>query len=288
MTIRNILVPIRGDGKGEGVLDHALAVAGRFNAHLAVVHCRPRPEDMLPGGVFVPSSFRQQIASSATAMADDEEGRVKALFDDYCRRHDLAVVDDSLAAPKDRPSASWSEVTGKQAAVVAVRGRLADLIAVAQPDPDLNLGRNTLEAALLETGRLVLLCPPTPVASIGRHVAIGWDGHAEATRAVAAAMPILVAADQITVLSAETGAPMELGPEELRGYLARHDARAEVRTFRARATEVAQGLLAAAGGAGADALLIGAYGHSRRRQLIMGGVTQHVVDHTGLPVLMSH
>ena len=288
MTIRNILVPIRGDGKGEGVLDHALALARRFNAHLTVVHCRPRPEDMLPGGVFVPSSFRQQIASSATAMADDEEGRVKALFDEYCRRHDLVIVNDSLAAPKDRPSASWSEVTGKQAAVVAVRGRLADLIAVAQPDPDLNLGRNTLEAALLETGRLVLVCPPTAVASIGRHVAIGWDGHAEATRAVAAAMPILVAADQITVLSAETGAPMELGPEELRGYLARHDARAEVRTFRARATEVAQGLLAAAGGAGADALLIGAYGHSRRRQLIMGGVTQHIIDHTGLPVLMSH
>jgi len=288
MSIRSILVPIRGDGKGEGVLDHALALARRFNAHLMVVHCRPRPEDMMPLGVFVPSSFRQQIAASATTFADDEEGRVKALFQDYCRRHDLAIVEDSPAAPKDRPSASWSEVTGKQAAVVAVRGRLADLIAVAQPDPDLDLGRNTLEAALLETGRLVLLCPPTPVSSIGRHVAIGWDGHTEATRAVAAAMPILVAADQITVLSAETGAPMELGPEELRGYLARHDARAEVRTFRARATEVAQGLLAAAGGAGADALLIGAYGHSRRRQLIMGGVTQHIIDHTGLPVLMSH
>jgi nucleotide-binding universal stress UspA family protein len=288
MTIRTILVPIRGDGKGEGVLDHALALARRFNAHLMVVHCRPRPEDMLPLGVMVPGILRQQITSSAAALADDEEGRVKAMFHDYCRRHDLVVVEDSLAAPKDRPSASWSEVTGKQAAVVAVRGRLADLIAVAQPDPDLDLGRNTLEAALLETGRLVLLCPPTAVTSIGRHVAIGWDGHAEATRAVAAAMPILVAADQITVLSADTGDRLELGPEDLRAYLARHDAPAAVRTFRAKATEVAQGLLAAAGGAGADALLIGAYGHSRRRQLIMGGVTQHIIEHAGLPVLMSH
>lgn len=288
MSMRNILVPIRGDGKGEGVLDHALALARRFNAHLMVVHCRPRPEDMLPGGVFVPSAFRKQIAASATTMADDEEGRVKALFQDYCRRHDLAIVEDHLTAPKDRASASWSEVTGKQAAVVAVRGRLADLIAVAQPDPDLDLGRNTLEAALLETGRLVLLCPPTAVTSIGRHVAIGWDGHTEATRAVAAAMPILVRADQITVLSADTGVRMELSPEDLQAYLTRHDARAEVRTFRARATEVAQGLLAAAGGAGADALVIGAYGHSRRRQLIMGGVTQHIIEQTRLPVLMNH
>jgi nucleotide-binding universal stress UspA family protein len=288
MTIRNILVPLRGDGKGENVLDHALAVARRFNAHLTVVHCRPRPEDMLPFGVYAPASFRQQITSSAVALANDEESRVRALFQDYCRRHDLAVVADSLAAPKDRPSASWSEATGKQAAVVAVRGRLADLIAVAQPDHELNLGRNTLEAALLETGRLVLLCPPATVASIGRHVAIGWDGGSEAARAVAAAMPILVTADQLTVLSAETGARVDLGPEDLRGYLARHGGRAEIQTFSSRATEIAQGLLKAAKEAGADVLLIGAYGHSRRRELVMGGVTQHIIEHTDLPVLMIH
>jgi nucleotide-binding universal stress UspA family protein len=286
--LRTILILVRGDGKGEGVLDHALAVARRFDAHLQVIHCRPRAEDMLPGGVFVPTSFRQQIATFATTMSDDEEGRVKALFQDYCSRHDLVVVDNISAAPKGRPSASWSEATGKQAAVMAVRGRLADLVAVAQPDPKLDLGRNTLEAALLETGRLVLLCPPAAVTSIGRHVAIGWDGQAEAARAVAAAMPILGAADQVTVLAAETSGRVELGPEDLRAYLARHDARAEVRTFRSRATEVAEGLLAAAKEAGADVLLIGAYGHSRRRELLMGGVTQHIIDHTDLPVLMSH
>jgi nucleotide-binding universal stress UspA family protein len=288
MTIRTILVPVRGDGKGEGVLDCALAVGRRFNAHLSVVHCRPRPEDMLPYGVFVPTSFREQIASSATTMANEEEGRVKALFETYCSRHDLAVVDGSAAAPGDRPSASWSEATGKQAEIVAVRGRLADLIAVAQPDTKLNLGRNTLEAALLETGRLVLMCPPAGAGSVCRHVAIGWDGHAEAARALAAAMPILVAADHITVLAGETGRHVELGPEEVRAYLARHDAHAEVRSFRARATEVAQGLLGAVIEAGADVLLIGAYGHSRRRELVMGGVTQHIIEHADLPVLMIH
>lgn len=288
MTIRNILVPVRGDGKGESVLDHALAVARRFNAHLNVVHCRPRPEDMLPFGVFVPTSFREQIASSATTMADEEEGRVKALFEAYCSRHDLAVIDSGAIAPKDRPSASWSEATGKQAAAVAVRGRLADLIAVAQPDPKLNLGRNTLEAALLETGRLVLMCPPAAAGSVGRHVAIGWDGQAEAARALAAAMPILVAADHITVLAGETGRQVELGPGDLQTYLARHDARADVRSFSSRGTEVAQGLLASATEAGADVLLIGAWGHSRRRELVMGGVTEHIIEHADLPVLMIH
>jgi nucleotide-binding universal stress UspA family protein len=288
MTIRTILVPIRGDGRGESVLDHALALGRRFNAHLAVVHCRSRPEDMLPFGVFVPTSFRRQITSSATALADDEESRIRALFKDYCSRHDLAITENNLAAPRDRPSASWSEATGKQAAVVAVRGRLADVIVVAQPDRDRNLGVNTLEAALLQTGRLVLLGPDAPVASLGRHVAIGWNGSSEAALAVTAALPILLAADQVTVLAAMTGRKPDLGPEELQAYLASHDCRAEIRSFEARATEVGQGLLGAAKAAAADLLLIGAYGQTRRRDLVMGGVTQHIVDHVDLPVPMIH
>src|ERR671918_1711865 len=288
MPIRTILVPIRGDGKGESVLDHALALGRRFNAHLQVVHCRPRPEDMLPFGVYAPTAFREQITSSARSIADEEERRVRALFDDYCSRRGLAVVASTFAALKDQPSASFSEMTGKQAAVVALRGRLADVIAVARPDRDLNLGQNTLEAALLETGRLVLLCPPATAECLGRHVAIGWNGSAEAARAVTAALPVLLAADEVTVFSAITGGKIDLPPEELQGYLRTHDRDAVIRTFEARSTEVGQGLLAAAADAGADVLLIGAYGQSRRRELVMGGVTQHIIEHTSLPVLLVH
>ncbi len=284
--LRTILIMVRGDGKGEGVLDHALALARRFDAHLQVVHCRQRPQEMLPYAGIVPSALRQQVLSSATSLADEEERRVKALFEDYCRRAEITVVEHLRDAPRDRPSASWSEATGQQAAVIGVYGRLADVIAVAQPDPHLNIGFRTLEAALLETGRLVLLCPPQAVAEIGRHVAIAWSGAAEAASAVAAAMPILAAADQVTVLSALTGAALDLRPEALRDYLASHGIAAEIETFEARATAVAQGLLAVAKKAGADVLLMGAYGHDRRRELVMGGVTQYVTDHADLPVLL--
>jgi nucleotide-binding universal stress UspA family protein len=235
---------------------------------------------------MVPTSLRQQVVSAASSLADEEERRVKALFEDYCRRADLTVVEQPREAPRDRPSASWSEATGKQAAVVGVRGRLADVIAVAQPDHRLGIGFNTLEAALLETGRLVLLCPPLPVSDIGRHVAVAWSGTAEAAAAVGAALPILVAADRVTVLSARTGAPFELGPEALRDHLASHGVAAEIKAFDAKPIAVAQGLLAAAKDAGADVLLMGAYGHDRRRELVMGGVTKHITDHADLPVLL--
>ena len=124
--------------------------------------------------------------------------------------------------------------------------------------------------------------PPTPDVVILDNRMPGLSGM-EVAQQILSERP-----DQIIVLSADTGAPVELGPEDLRDYLARHDGRAEVRTFRSRATEVAEGLLATAAEAGADVLVIGAYGHSRRRELLMGGVTQHIIEHTRLPVLMIH
>ena len=290
MTIRRILVPIRGDGKGEGVLNHAVSLARRFKAHVDVLHCRPRPEDMLPFGVSVPAMLRKEILASAGTVADQEERKVRDLFDAYCERNDLTLV-DGPSGPEDRLSLSWREELGKQAAVIAVHGRLADLIAVARPDRERNLGLNTLEAALLETGKPVLLCPPRPVAAaetVGRHVAVAWNGSCEAARAVTIGLPVLAAAESVTIVALADGAQKPLGPEALKDYLASHGIAAGIETEKSKATAVGGALLKIAHASGADLLLMGAYGQSRRRELIMGGVTQHIVEHADLPVLLTH
>jgi nucleotide-binding universal stress UspA family protein len=183
---------------------------------------------------------------------------------------------------------SWRERTGKQAAIVGLYGRLADVVVVAQPDRDRNLGLNTLEAVLLETGRLALMCPPKPAGTVGAHVALGWNGSSEISRAITAALAILEAADAVTLLSASEGKTGPLGPEDGQAYLASHGIDCEIRAMKARGTETGQALLAGAKEAGADVLLMGAYGQSRRRELVLGGVTQHIVDHADLPVLLMH
>ena len=287
MTIRRILVPVRGDGKGEGVLDHAVALGGRFHAHVDVVHCRPRPEDMLPFGVSVPAMIREDILASARTVADREEEKVKDLFDAYCEKNGLAFAEEP-PWPEDRLSLSWREVSGKQAEVVALHGRLADLIAVAQPDRERNLGLNTLEAALLETGKPVLMCPPRPAAAVGGHVAVAWNGSSEAARAVTVGLPVLAAADSVTVVALDDGAQKPLGPEALKGYLADHGIAAAVETEKSKAAAVGGTLLKLAQASGADLLLMGAYGQSRRREMILGGVTQHVIDRGDMPVLLTH
>jgi nucleotide-binding universal stress UspA family protein len=286
MTLRSILVPVRGDGKGEGVLDHALSLAKRHNAHLDVLHCRPRPGDMIPTGILVPDSVRDAIRTSAKTIGDEEEAEMRKLFDDYCAKRGV-VMADKLPWPADGVSASWREVTGKQARVVGVRGRLADLIAVAKPDRDLNLGLNTLQAALMESGKMVLMCPPRPVESVGARVAIAWNGSGEAARAMTAALPILCAADAVTIL-ATTDRELPVSAEEANLYLQSHGVSSSVHGFKRGSESVPRLLLDTARKAGADCLLMGAYGHSREFEMIMGGVTQHVVDHADLPILFMH
>jgi len=286
MTLRSILVPVRGDGMGEGVLDHALSLAKRHNAHLEVLHCRPKPEDMIPYGIPIPASLRKSLTASATTLADEQEGQIRKLFDDYCAKRGIDEV-NGYPWPEDKVSATWREAVGKQANVIGLRGRLCDLIAVPMPDRDQNLGLNTLQAALVESGKLVLMCPPVPVKDIGARVAIAWNGSGEAARAMTAALPILRKADAV-VLLASSDRTLPVSAEEAKIYLETHGATCTIQGFTRGSQSVPKLLLDSAKKAGADCLLMGAYGQSRQREMIMGGVTQYVVDHADLPIFFMH
>jgi nucleotide-binding universal stress UspA family protein len=285
MAIRRIFVPIRGDGKGEKVLDHALVLARRFKAHIEAVHCRPSPEDLIPFGVAVPAVLREQIAQSGNALAAAEEAKIKGEFEDYVASRKLTMA-DAGTSPTGKTTVSFAIERGKQAAVVSSRGRLADIIAVARPDRERNIGRNTLEAALLNTGSLVLMCPPSKPGAIGEHVAIAWNGSREAARAVALAHEVLREAKKVTVLTVAEAAN-DLTGGDLVAYLADHGIKATHVEISGRGG-IGKALLAAARGASADTLLMGAYGSSRGRELVFGGVTQHVVDKAEMPVLLNH
>ncbi len=287
MAFRTILVPIRGDGRGESVLDHACALGRHFNAHIRAVHCKPRPQDLMPFGVAVPTLVKDQINASAKDIADDEVERLKGLFDEYVAKKGITVC-DTRPPIHDELTISWSVADGRQADVIGVQGRLASVVAVAQPDHDSNLGQNTLEAALFNTGRPVLLCPTTPVSNLDDNVAIAWNGSAESSRAVAACGSIIAEAKKVTVLAAEDAENLELSAEDLIVHLKDHEIDATAVSVKSKDSSIGESILAAAKESGADLLIMGAYGRSRGRSLVMGGVTQWIIDHTDLPVLLVH
>ncbi len=284
MTIRTITLPVRGDGKGNNVLAHAALLAKRFDAHVTVLHCRPRPADLLPYGVPVPGFLRDQIMSSASGVADEEEKALRAEFTDLIAQMGLT----ERAPGGGVPSASWQEAPGRQIDVLKHHGRLADLIMVPKPDRDRNLGANTLRSALFASGRPVLMCPPRDgiPKTLGERIAIGWNGSIEASRAVALSMGLIESASEVTILSSGEevhGATCE----DLAAMLALRGVIARTQRFNVRGS-VGDNLLDHAQTAGADMLVMGAYGDSYERETVFGGNTQAVVDHATMPVVLVH
>lgn len=289
MTIKRILAPIRGDGKGEAVLGLAVAIGKLFNAHIDVVHVHAKPEDLYPFGVPLPSYLKDTIVEASGTMVKEEEKRLRSLFETYCQARELPEVPwDSDEGRADRLTISWREESGKQAEAVTLLGRLADLIVIARPDRVANLGMNTLEAALFELRKPTAIAPPQEVSEAGRHVAIAWNGSIEASRAVDKALPIMAKAGKVTILSTPGERPARLGVEELSRYLRAHDLTPELASFPSSRHDIGGPLLQAVHDCGADFLVMGAFGNQRRREFVLGGVTQYVMDHADLPMMMSH
>jgi nucleotide-binding universal stress UspA family protein len=282
--VRKIIIPVRGDGKGNNVLAHAAALARRFQAHVVVTHCRPRPEDMLPFGVPIPAVLKAQLIQQAIELADQEEGVLRAEFIQLAGTFGLEITDH----PNGKASASWLEESGRQVDVIKRHGRLADLIVVAKPDVDRNLGANTLKAALFHTGRPVMMCPPakTPPEVLGDKITIAWNGSTESARAVALAMGIIENASEITVLSSGTEVP-GTSSGDLQAYLAARDIKVKVERFETK-RKLGDELLARSKACGADLMIMGAYGNSHERETVFGGNTQVIVDTAELPVILVH
>jgi len=283
--IRKILVPVRGDDKGDNVLAHAAALARRFKAHIEVTHCRPRPQDMLPFGVPIPGFLKDQLEKQAAGLADQVENGLKQELDVLAVRFGIALSDQPL---KDKATASWVEEEGRQVEVIKRHGRLADLVAVAQPESNGMLGVNSLKAALFHTGRPALMCPETDVvpADLGAHITIAWNGSTEAARAVALTKGLLEQAEQVTIL---TGGEEVYGTraDDLMEYLRLGGLTATVDRF-SGAGNVGDALLARSKAVGANLMVMGAYGDNYEKEVMFGGNTQSVIEKAAMPVVMVH
>lgn len=283
-SLQSLMLPVRGDGKGDNVFAHAAALAKRFGAHVQVVHCRARAEDMMPYGVVVPRFFRKQLEEASDQIAEAEEEALRAEFKELAKALGLAEG----RASGDTATASFLEYTGKQVDAVKHHGRLADLVCVPQPEKATSLGYNTMRSALFTTGRPVMMCPQTDTVreDLGRHIAIGWNGSLEATRALAMGMHLIEASQNVTIMT--TGSePHATTAEELQAYLANRNVTASINRFK-RDGNIGRNLLEQAATVDADILLMGAYHESYERETIFGGNTQAVVDEAKLPVVMVH
>ncbi len=286
MLIRKLLLPLTGTAAGEAALSIALQVARRFNAHVSALHVRVDSRDVAPlAGEGLSGAMIEEMMRATEKESTDRSAAVHALFDRFVTQHGV-----TLSAPRrgEGATASFEVVTGREDDLIAQLARLADLTIVPHPSSgDEVSSSDALHAVLFDSGRPVLIAPHVAPSSIGERICVAWNGTGESAAAVQGALPWLQRAGSVRILHADEY--QRRGPlaPDLARYLLLHGVQAEIAQFRPIEREVGRGMLAAAGEFGADLLTMGAYSHSRLRQLILGGVTRHVLENARIPVLMN-
>jgi nucleotide-binding universal stress UspA family protein len=288
MTIKNMLVPVGDIARDEGAIGTALVLTQEFGGHADCMFVTGDVSDVIPAGAMgLFESVQVQIRQEYDHDRDEKQKIARQRFDEMLEERNIDYRE--LALPAELPSASWEVATGLASEIVAMRGGAYDMVVVGRPARDqTTVAELSAEAALFRTGRPVLIAPPKTPRSIGEAVVIGWNRSASSARSIAAAMPLLLMSRSVTIVTVTTGAKIGPSPQDMAKYLSWHEVQAEVVEIPPDHRLVGEVLLEEAERVNADLLVMGAYSHSRLRELILGGVTRYVLQNADLPVLMAH
>jgi nucleotide-binding universal stress UspA family protein len=281
MRLKDILVHLDATAQASARLRLAADLARRHEAHLTGLYV---VDVVLPALAAADASGGVAIADLLETMREEALARaagVEAAFRERLRLDGLA--------------GEWRLVEGAAPEQVALQARYADLLVLGQQDPGGGqpAAGATIEQALFSSGRPVLVVPHAGCPeAVGHTVLIGWNASREAARAVHDALPLIAGAGSVTVLAVNPRQGLSGHGEEpgsdLARHLARHGLAVTVEHTVAPDIDDGEAILNRAAELSADLLVVGAYGHSRLREMALGGVTRTLLRQMTVPVLMAH
>jgi len=282
--IRTILVPLTAALPSERLLDAALTLGKRVNAHIRALFILPNSDAALRyiPEVILAAGVTREIIERETQEAAAE---AKERFADWRTRNNLP---ETPGGRLDTCFANWADQIGEVEAVVTGRGRLSDLVVVPRPAPGAVQEQRCFDAAVFGSGRPTLVVGEKPLHDITDHVMIAWNGSLEASRAVLGTMPLLHLAARVSIFAAPQYEIDGVNPADLAEYLSWHGIRAHPLAGSNDDYAIGAALVSAASEQKATLIVMGAYTHSRLRQSFLGGVTRHLLAHAPVPLLMSH
>ena len=271
MALNDLLVHVTNSKNARARIEASVALAMRHDAHLTGIGVRMSSKTP----VYALAAIPRDVLVEIEAREVEEMSTSKALFESITGQ----------AGWLER--SSWVEEAGETVDIISRNARLSDVTIIGQ---QANGALTDLpDDFVLQSGRPVLVIPefgtPHP---IGERVVVAWNGGREAARAVADAMPILEKSKSVTILSIEPREMGDLPGSGLAQHLARHGVDAIANRSVADNINASDVLLNFVADESADLIVMGAYGHSRLREVILGGVTRHLLTHMTIPVFMSH
>jgi nucleotide-binding universal stress UspA family protein len=277
MALKDLMLVADNSDETEATFDYAAALAGDHDAHLIVLY----PIPVLPPAMYMGIEY----STDWLATVSDNIRREAAI----CRER-LEARAKTIGI-----SIEWRSDEGEPSRVAAEFSRYVDLTLMTQNGSghDREDMRTLSEYFILESGRPVIQVPYIGApAKPPRHIIVGWDGSRTATRALHDALPLLSTAEQVELLSIrgdnhpdDAG---EIAAIDISAHLARHGVNVETRVLVAEHIEPADLLLSHLSDCGAEMVVMGAYGHSRLRELVLGGMTRGILRSMTVPVLLSH
>jgi nucleotide-binding universal stress UspA family protein len=285
--MKTILVPTEQNAGMESALDCALLLAKKFDSWIEGFPLRPAVADMV--------AMDPDAGLTMVAVKENDADMVRQaedLFRAFMQNRGVQPKAAEGAGNTSSPAAiswSWRADAPSGHDFVGSYGRVFDIVVLARPGEEWQSpSMVTLESALFESGRPVLIAPPTSPQTLATNILIAWNRSTEQARATAFAMPLLRLAKRVTILTVE-GA-MVAGPSgtEMARSLAMHGIAADTLTISPGKVSAGETILRKAAELGCDLIVKGAYTQSRLRQMIFGGTTRHILANAKLPVLMAH
>ncbi|WP_417429288.1 universal stress protein [Kiloniella sp.] len=276
MSHNSILVHLANDDEHQTRLDVALRLAKQNNAHISALFITTpigMPVEVYGRGASV------QYLLDATKSAENRADELEKEFKDICHRENI--------------SHNWIVEEGDHISLLADHAHAADIIIVSQPTFEHFEDRfrtRLVEEVTLLSGLPCLMIPRGFDASkdIGKRMMVAWKGTREALRAVRDNLSELKKAEKVFLLTIQPETEDALSLSEVRNYLKRHNIEAETVKIAQTENSIGQTIQDAALAQSCDVIVCGAYGHSRLREMLLGGVTKYLVKEAKIPIIMSH
>jgi nucleotide-binding universal stress UspA family protein len=281
MSMKTILVPMESHDGMKSVLGTTLLLARRCGSYIEGFPLRFGISEFVavdPAGSIPLESYRQESL--------EEAAQARRLFESFMQEQNVPRA----SAPVSALSFGWLDEAPEGESFVGSYGRVFDITVLSRPDANtIGLHNRAIESGLFESGRAILLSPPSPPSNIATNIMVHWNCSTEQARATALAMPLLHQAERVTVLTVVGGQGVP-GPsaEQLLAHLQRNGINARPMSVPLDGRSTGEAILAAAQSQGCDLLVKGAYTQSRLRQMIFGGATSYILANATLPVLMAH
>ena len=279
--MKTILVPTENTTETKSALEMAVLLARRCGAYIEGFPLR----FALPPYVVAELTVGFTLNDYAV-QRDEEAAELRRMFEAFMQEH--GIPRSGTAA--ERPAFGWLASTPEDESFIGSYGRAFDVTVLNRLDANsTSLHQRTIETALFESGRPVLLAPPAVPKQIATNIMIHWNGSTEQARTNAFAMPLLRLGERVTVLTVVDGQEVPgPSPDDIVRQLQHNGIPARPLRVKLGDRSTGETVLDAARTEGCDLLVKGAFTRNRLRQMIFGGATSHIMEHADLPVLMAH